>query len=813
MKNLPVLTLVIICCLFGTVMQGQDQLPYQMPPANIADLADAAPTPGVSISPDHQWIVLLQYPSYPPIAEVSQPELRIGGLRINPRNNGRSRASFLAGMRLKSVADGQEFEFEGLPEVPRIETISWSPQGDKIAFMHNTGTGLELWVAEIASRRAKKLTEGILNAAIPGSPFNWLNNEQLICKTIPSDRGTKPEPSPVPRGPVIRENKGKEAAARTYQDLLKNPHDETLFAYYTQSQLMRIGVDGTQAKLGEPSILYEASPSPDGNYLLVESLERPFSYIVPYYRFPVNIQIWTKDGQVHKTLAQIPAAEEIPIGFGAVRTGPRSHTWRADAPASVYWVEALDGGDPSEEVAYRDELFHLDAPFAGEPVADLKTTLRYSGVRWGNGELAIVRERWWKDRHEIQTRFAPENPAAGMKVIFDRNWEDRYHAPGNFQSTRNAFGRYVLLTDKKGETLYLTGTGASPEGNRPFVDSYDLASGETKRWWRSEAPYYEYPVEIIDIKKQVVLTRRESKDEPANYCIRNMKKGTFAVLTDFQHPFPQFKDVKKELIRYEREDGVQLSGTLYLPPGYEQERDGRLPVLMWAYPEEFKSAAAAGQVSGSPYRFIRMRGSTPLYWLAQGYAILDDPGMPIIGEGEEEPNDSFVEQLVANAAAAIDYLEERGIADRERVAIGGHSYGAFMTANLLAHSDLFACGIARSGAYNRTLTPFGFQREERTFWEAPEIYFQMSPFMHAEKVNEPILLIHGEADNNSGTYPMQSERFYTALKGHGAQVRLVMLPAESHGYRSRESIMHVLWEMDRFLEMYIGKGMNARKGK
>lgn len=399
-------------------------------------------------------------------------------------------------------------------------------------------------------------------------------------------------------------------------------------------------------------------------------------------------------------------------------------------------------------------------------------------------------------------RFQPASPDKSPETIFDRSFEDRYNDPGSFVSKPNKWGKNVLLTGNNGKTLYLTGAGASPEGDRPFIDSFDLNTKKNKRLWRSQAPYYETVVSVIDIEKNTVLTRREGKKVQPDYFIRDLKKGKLKQISHFPHPYPTLKDVEKQMIKYKRDDGLELTGDLYLPPGYKKS-DGPLPVFMWAYPQEFKSRSAAGQVTDSPYRFIRLYSSSPLLWLTRGYAVLDDPKIPIVGEGEEEPNDTYVKQLVAGAKAAIDKLVEMGIADRNRVAIGGHSYGAFMTANLLSHSRLFAAGIARSGAYNRTLTPFGFQSEERTFWEAPEVYFKMSPFMHVQNVKDPLLLIHGEADNNSGTFPIQSKRYYHALKGHGATVRLVMLPFESHGYRARESVMHVAWETYEWLEKYV----------
>jgi len=467
----------------------------------------------------------------------------------------------------------------------------------------------------------------------------------------------------------------------------------------------------------------------------------------------------------------------------------------------LYWVEALDEGDPKNEVDFRDRSYSLAAPFSGDNMEDVSFKLRAGGVTWGNDQLALTYEWWWNTRELITSKFIP-GKADSKEVIFERSFEDRYNDPGNFQTILNAYGEDVLLTDKSGKKLYLSGTGASPEGNRPFVREFDIAKKETKELWRSEAPYYEYPIQIIDLKKNLVLTRRESKEEPPNYFLRDTKKGKMIQLTNFTHPYPQLKGIEKQVVQYKREDSLDLKGDLYLPLDFK-EGDNPLPVIMWAYPAEFKSSDAAGQVQGSPYEFIRLGWWSPLYFITQGHALFDDPSMPEVGEGEEEPNDTFREQLVANAKAAITKLEEMGIGDPERVAVGGHSYGAFMTANLLAHSDLFAAGIARSGAYNRTLTPFGFQSEERTYWDAPDVYYTMSPFMHADKINEPLLMIHGEADNNSGTFPIQSERMFAAMKGLGGNARLVMLPHESHGYRSEESILHMLWEMNEWLEKYV----------
>lgn len=778
---------------------------YQKPPAEIMELVDAPLTPFASLGPSNHWMLLIDRPSMPSIEEVAQEELRLAGIRINPLTNGSSRAFYYDGLRFKSVNSDEERLVSGLPKNPKIENISWSPDGNQIAFTITVSKGMELWTADAKTAKAKKLSEAIVNDAMSGIPYKWFSdNQTMIYKAVADGRQGKPAKSGVPDGPTIQENSGKTAPVRTYQDLLKNQYDEQLFEYFTTAQLKIVGIQsGQTTNFGEAGIISGFAPSPDGQYILVNTIQKPFSYIVPYSRFPFTAQIFDRSGRSVKTIATIPSAENIPKGFGAVRTGPRSFNWRADQPAMMYWVEAQDGGDPKKETDIRDQLYSLNAPFTTKPEPAISFENRYGGITWGADQLAIAYEWWWTNRREVTSKWNPSNPTKGKKVIFDRSWEDRYTDPGSFETTQNKYGRSVLMTAENGKQLFLMGQGASPEGKRPFIDQFNIDDYKTERLWRSEAPYYEYPISIIDEKKGIVLTRRESTEAPPNYVLRNLNDGQLQKLTSFTNPYKSLEAVDKQVVKYKREDGVELSGTLYLPAGYDKEKDGRLPVLMWAYPREFKSAKAAGQNTDSPYEFIRIGWGSPLYWVTQGYAVFDDFGMPIIGEGDEEPNEKFVQQLRSGAQAAVDKLYDLGIADTTRLAVGGHSYGAFMTANLLAHTDIFAAGIARSGAYNRTLTPFGFQSEERTFWEATETYMKMSPFMHADKIEAPILLIHGEADNNSGTYPMQSERFFAALKGHGATVRLVMLPHESHGYRARASILHMMWEMTEWLDTHV----------
>lgn len=786
----------------ANAQSGTDQ-GYRMPPGEIAALIDAPPTPGVNLSPDRQWLLLMERPSLPSIAEVSQPELRLAGMRINPRTNGPSRRGYLTGLTLKNIGDSSEKPIVDLPDDARIGSARFSPDSRFIAFTITERSGISLWVAEVETARARRLTEAKLNA-VAGSAYSWLSDSRtLICRMRTVAPAERPSAPTVPSGPVLQENIGRRAPVRTYQDLLKSPHDKALFESLLKCDVLRVGVDGKQTVIGS-GLVSRVSPAPDGNHLLVEVIHRPFSYLVPAYRFPRRVEIWSASGKVVKLLADLPLREEVPIGFDSVPTGPRSFSWRADAAATVVWAEAQDGGDSKAEAEIRDRVFALAAPFESQATLLASLGLRYAGITWGHDQLALVTERWWKSRRRRTWIVEPSDPAADPKLLFDLSWEDRYNDPGSPLMRVTKWGTTVMLSAEGGKTIYLGGQGASREGDRPFVDRFDLATKKADRLWRSQPPQYESPVAVLDAEKMTLLTRRESKVEPPNYFVRELGAGDEAPrqLTRIPHPTPQLANVHKELIRYQRLDGVQLTATLYLPVGYKPA-DGPLPMVMWAYPREFKSASAAGQVRGSPHRFVRVSSLSPLLWLSRGYAVLDNPTLPIIGEGDTQPNDSYVRQLVAGARAAVDEVVRRGVADRERIAIGGHSYGAFMAANLLAHSDLFRAGIARSGAYNRTLTPFGFQAEERTYWETPEVYFAMSPFMHAPKVNEPLLLIHGEADNNSGTFPLQSRRYYHALKGHGATARLVMLPHESHGYRARESVMHVAWETSEWLDRYV----------
>jgi dipeptidyl aminopeptidase/acylaminoacyl peptidase len=582
---------------------------------------------------------------------------------------------------------------------------------------------------------------------------------------------------------------------------LKNKNDEHNFEQLALSELYKVSLKGSSVPWLGSAMYQDISFSPDGEYIMISAIKRPFSYLVPNSRFPSTRIIYTKEGQEVSTVAQVPLMENLPKGFMAVPPGRRSFKWRNDQPASLIFVMALDEGNPDTVVPFRDEVFQLEAPFNEIPRSMLKTQNRFSSIVWGNKNLAIVYDYWWNTRNKKTYLFNPALPDGGIDLLFDQNYQDAYNDPGSFITRKNKLGQKVLAL--KGSRAYLKGDGFSDEGQFPFLDEINLKSKIKNRLYQSD---YKNKLERFidyDIDENQLLVRIESPNDFPNYFMRDFDKGELKQLTQFENPFISIKDIHKEVISYKRADGLELSATLYLPVGYDKEKKEKMPMILWAYPREFKDQSSAAQKTSNPNTFTYPNYGSPIYWVTKGYVILDRASFPILGVGDTEPNDTFIKQLVGNAEAAIDAADALGYIDRNRVAVGGHSYGAFMVAHLLSHSDLFAAGIARSGAYNRTLTPFGFQSEQRSYWEAPEIYYNMSPFMHADKMKTPLLLTHGEADNNSGTYPMQSIRYFNALKGLGAEVRLVLLPKESHGYRAKENILHLLWEQDQWLEKYV----------
>jgi dipeptidyl aminopeptidase/acylaminoacyl peptidase len=791
------LFLIAILWTTALMVNAQTDTSYRQPSADVVSMLDAQRFPQPDASPDGRWLLLLEQPAMPTIAELAQPMFRLAGRRISPRTNSVFTPQSYTRLTLVDLASKNSREIS-LPANPRLSNVSWSPDSRKIAFVHRSENGLELWIVDAETGRSSKAITDMNSTA--GNPYDWMpDSNRLICLTVPANRGPEPKLSDVPIGPKIQVASGSRAPTATYQDLLQNARDEALFKYYFTAQIKMVdATTGAATPIGSPAIFEDVNASPDGKYIYVARVVQPFSYFVPYSAFAKELEIWDQSGAVVRKIASVALAENTPIG--GVRTGPRAVRWHPIAAATLVYAEALDEGNPKAKVPHRDRVMQIAAPFAAESRELFKSEYRLEDVQWTeNGEYTLWRDF---DRPTRKTRtylMDAKHPESKPRLVFDRTSEDRYNNPGTFVIRVNSKGQKVALQSSDGQFVYLTGQGAAPQGERPFLRRLNLGTLQTEELFRSQDPYYEAVVSVLDADARKIITTRESSTEPPNFLLRDLNQKTDQALTRFTDPQPAFRKMKKQLVTYKRADGITLSGTLYLPPDYKQGE--RRPTFIWAYPNEFASADAASQVSGSPNRFTRVSGPSHLFLALQGYVVLDNAAMPILGG--DKANDTFVEQLVQNAQAAIDYLVELGVTDRDRVGVGGHSYGAFMTANLLAHSDLFRAGIARSGAYNRTLTPFSFQNEQRTLWEAPDVYLRISPFMSADKINEPILLIHGQADNNSGTFPIQSERLFHALRGLGKTARFVELPNEAHGYAARESILHTLYEMGNWMDQYV----------
>lgn len=775
-----------------------DEVPYQKPPKEILDVLHAPAPPLTVINPSHTHVLIVDRELMPPIAELAKPMHRLAGLRINPANNGKHLPPLtLTGLSVKSIEKGAETKI-ALPAGVRFTSPAWSPDGKRFVLLGYTPNAVELYFGAVDTPALRRVPGLRIDDTMDGIAGWWSGSEELLVRTVPARRGAPPAKPAVPAGPNVQESAGQSGPVRTYQDMLSNAHDEKLFEYYCTSQLAIVNANTLRVQpVGEPRIFTEAEPSPDGRYLLVEWVHKPYSYLHPYMAFPREKEVWDRSGKLVHKVHSAPLADRVPIE--GVPVGPRNVSWRPAEGATLVWWEALDDGDPRKKVPHRDRLMLLKAPF-NEPAREIyRTKHRARGVIYGErGGLALVTD-YDRDRRWVETvRIFLDDPGAAPKVIWSRNMQDRYRNPGMPVMKTLANGRSVM--HQSGEWIFLAGEGATPQGDRPFLDRFRIETGETERLFRAGEKGYESFAALLSEDGSRFLTRYETPDSPPNLYIRTRGSDQRQALTDFKDTTPQLRGIRQQLVTYKRKDGVQLSFTLMLPPGYKEGQ--RLPTILWAYPLEYTDADTAGQIGGSTQRYVQMRGASHLFLLLAGYAILNNATIPIVGD-PETVNNTYIEQLVMGAEAAIDKAVEMGVTDRNRVGVSGHSYGAFMTANLLAHTRLFKAGVARSGAYNRTLTPFGFQSERRTFWQARDIYIKMSPFTYADQIKDPILLIHGEADNNPGTFPINSERLYQAVRGNGGTVRLVMLPHESHGYLGRESVEHAIWEMLTWFDRYV----------
>lgn len=817
MRAVATAAVALLVAGFPTPGRAQESY-YHKPASAVQKVLDAPRIPAVWLSPANDALLIADRPGYPPLSDLAAPKLKLAGVRVNPLTNGPHRALYYPGLTVKNLADGIERRV-ALPADARVGSPLWTVDGKQVAFTNTVRDSLELWVLDVHLATARRIPGIRLNGAL-GWSYLWMPDQKtLLVKMVSPDRGAPPPTPAVPNGPDVQEGSGKHGIGSTYErrDVLETAHDEDLFDYYGTSALAFVdAATGAVTRFGKPDLFGSIQPSPDGEHFIVERVHRPYSHLHPWWRFPREVEIWDRHAQVERSLASLALADEVPPD--GVPLGPRFYQWRPTTPATLFYVEALDRGDPDVKVPHRDRLLTWAAPFSGSAAEALRLKERFDGISWTDSSgIALFNEydrvrRWY-------TTYAADlsAPVTTPRVIWDLSVNEKYKDPGSevFRPLANGFS----VIDRDGSWIYLAGAGATPSGDRPFLTRFDLKSLRAERLFRCDADGYEYfmgwaagPGGQAGPDRSRFLTRRETRKDPPNTFLRTLGApiqaaageaawtSTSKPITRFLDPTPQLRGITKRIVTYKRPDGTPLSFTLYLPPGYKTGT--RLPTVLWAYPLEYSDEGTAGQVSGSDRRFTQITGPSPLFFTLDGYAVLDNVAMPVIGHPDSVYN-VYLDQLVANAKAAIDKAVELGVTDRDRVGIAGHSHGAFMTANLLAHSDLFRAGIARSGAYNHTLRPFGFQSERRSYFQAPESYIRLSPELHADKINEPILIIHGEDDANPGTVPLQSDLLYRAVVGTGGTARLVMLPLESHSYEAKESIEETLWEMMNWFARYV----------
>ena len=795
---------------------------YNQPPREILDVMRAPSPPSPSLSPTRDRLMLVTMEEYPSIAKVATPYMRLAGVRIEAGNRsqhdtpgGYGIPPCVSAIDLVQVADGATTAVK-LPADACPRRPMWSADGQRFAFENITATAVELWVGDAKTGAVRRLPGVRLNQMF-GDQVQWMPDQKtLLVKLVHAQKAPPPAP-PGSDGPGIQESLGATGQSSTYEnrDTLRNRHDEALFEHYGKSQLALVdAASGKITPIGKPGLYEELDVAPDGRHAVVTEIRPPYSYVTTFDRFPKQIDLWdlaASKGKaanpVLREIAALPLADRVPNR--GVPTGPRNFTWRPTEAATLVWAEALDGGDPKVQAAQRDKLVMLKAPFKGEPVEIARTEQRYAGLAWSEQPgTALLTDydvnRKWRRTWQIDV----DNAGAARRLVWDMSTDEKYADPGLPVRRTLANGFSVIRQD--GDAIYLAGTGSSPEGDRPFLDRFDLQSRKAERLFRSTASAYEQFIGFANDDTRRLLTWYQSAAETPNALVRTVGSATpgaagepsyastSVALTRLADPSPQVRQIKKRLVKYKRADGVDLSFTLYTPPGYKEGT--RVPTILNAYPLDYADASKAGQTTGSQATFTRLRQYRLL--LLSGYAIIDSAAFPIVGD-PRKAYDTYTEQLVANAKAAVDEAVRLGVTDPDRVGVTGHSHGALMTANLLAHSTLFKAGAATSGSYNKSLTPFGFQNERRSVWEAPDVYTKASTFFYADKLKTPLLIVHGGDDANPGTTPLQSTKLYEAIRGNGGTTRLVMLPYEPHWYAARESNEQLIYEMLRWFDKYV----------
>ena len=794
---------------------------YDQPQKNILDVLHAPSPPQPFVSPTRQAMLLVEWQEFPPMSRVATPYLKLAGTRIEIANHskhdtpgGYGVTACAHGFQLVTVPGGVATSVT-LPPGACPGRPYWSADGKRFAFANTAKDAVELWVGDGATGALRKVPGVRLNPMLDGE-LQWMpDHRALLVKMVPDHMGPPPAEPLVPSGPSIQETGSGKGESSTYEtrDTLKDKHDEDLFDYYAASQVGL--VDATTlavTRVGKPGNIENLDAAPDGLHLLVATIHKPYSYVTTHERFPREIEAWDiskRSAVTVATLASIPLTDRVPVA--GVPTGPRDFGWRPTDPATLVWAEALDGGDWKTKVPQRDKVMLQKAPFTTPAVEIARTEQRFVGFEWTEHADTALLQEYDENRHWRRVFVMDvDHPQPAPRVLWDLSSDEKYADPGAPVYRVQPNGQYLVRM--QGDAVYLSGMGASPDGDRPFVDRFDLKTQKSERLFRSDRDALERFIAFTGPDGDRFLTWHQSTTSVPNAYLRTLTGAASAsapageavfqssrvAVTHIADPTPAVRAIQKRLVTYKRADGVDLSFTLYTPPGYVEGT--RVPTILYAYPLDFADASKAGQVTGSQATFTRLRQYQLL--LLAGYAIIDRASFPVIGD-PKKAYDTYLEQLVADAKAAVDEAVRLGVADPERIGVTGHSHGALMTANLLAHSNLFRAGVATSGSYNKTLTPFGFQSERRSVWEAPDVYTKVSPFFMADKMKLPILIMHGEDDANPGTTPLQGVKLFEAIRGNGGTARLVMLPHEPHWYSAMESQEQQIYEMVRWFDMYV----------
>ena len=798
-RNLRIVQLFIIL-LLGLNLFASDSV-YQLPCERIVEIFDRPLHPLVSVLHGQDKMMSYDLSIYIPLEWLAQEVVHYGEINIYSRSRSRPRVNFHSGIHVVDISSAtkglEETSFHStrldLPKNSAFGGGMPSFSGHALFTIEYLYDRMVLWHVDTSTYETRVLLDGGLTQ-VTNSVASWFpDNVNLLVSLIPENM-EKPElASNVPTGPIIRETTGRESRIITRPNLIQDSHEEALFEYYATTQLGVLNtITGELRRIGSPGVITSTLVSPNSRFVLVHEHIKPFSKTVAYWHFPSRWYVY--DLVENREIELVRHPQAVPQ-FGRVQTGKRWFSWHPLMDASLIYVEALDGGESNAPATYRDDIRLLNHPFRGNGRRLFRTAQRLQEISFIDRDTYILSEFEWRTNTTITTLVNSRNR---RHQISRRHIRAIYDSPGSPVTYTTNRGQTLVL--RQGNYIFFIGDGVSRDSRVPFVDKLNVNTFVRQRIVEFDEEDFVQILDFYNNNPERLLILRQNRTTPNNMFLVNLADNTEIALTQIVDNVPELTNLPTRVIRYMREDGVQLSGLLYLPANFDGSE--RIPLLMSAYPREFIDAATASQIVNQDNRFVRPFGSSNLYMCLDNVAVLVNAAFPIIGD-TETANNTFIEQSIMNARAAIDYLYEEGIIDRDKVVISGHSYGAFMVLNMLAHSDLFAGGIAQNGAYNRTLTPFGFQSERRSLWQARDTYINLSPFLFANQIQAPLLLIHSTEDTNPGTFPLQSRRLFEALEGLGKTARYVQLPLEGHNYRARETHLHLLWEYQKFFDDFI----------